>query len=94
MRVSVTVARGFVFLHKILIIKELVPTVTGEVISTVTGEVISTGSLDNHMKPCPTGLFFQNPMAHPPVTFNIQMGKPRGRHAEIFSKCDHVSAGL
>ena len=35
-----------------------------------------------------------NPIAQASVTFNIQMGKPRGRHAKILEKCDHVSVGL
>lgn len=35
-----------------------------------------------------------NPIAQASVTFNTQMGKPRGRHAKILEKCDHVSVGL
>ena len=35
-----------------------------------------------------------NHIAQASATFNIQMGKPRGRHAEILEKCDHVSVGL
>ena len=35
-----------------------------------------------------------NHIAQASATFNIQMGKPRGRHAEILEKCDDVSVGL
>jgi len=48
-RVSVKMAGSFVFLHKIFIIKEPLPTVTGE--------VILTRSSENCMKPCPTEQF-------------------------------------